>query len=235
MSKKEDLIVQLETSAEICSAAISVCGVTLDHITLTEPYVHSKSLSVIIDELLKRNAYDYSDISAVAVSAGPGSYTGLRVGFATAKGLCFALNCSLISISTLDILAHTIKNQLTDDVDLILPVIDARRMEVYTAHYDNDVQCTKEHYAWIVDNASLEELGRGINKICIGGNATEKISGLLSDINPGKWQFMSMHCSASDMSGLSWQRFQSGKFDSVAYTEPEYLKPPNITTPKTLL
>jgi tRNA threonylcarbamoyladenosine biosynthesis protein TsaB len=235
MEATDGIIIQIETSAEICSAALSKKGKLLDHITLSEPFVHSRSLSTIVEELLKRNLFTYSDLSAVAVSRGPGSYTGLRVGYATAKGLCYALDIPLITISTLQILAFTIKNQLEGSVDLILPLIDARRMEAYAAHYDQQLNILKEDHAWIIDKLELQKLSDRYQKIAVGGNALQKIKGLFQEVDPEKWVPISGFCTAKEMTTFAWHKLQSGKLDSVAYSEPFYLKPPNITRPKTLL
>src|ERR1700740_3644297 len=131
------MILQIETATTVCSVAIAEEGKTLACIEVEQRNVHAEKITLFIDKVLKETGKTYMDIDAVAVSSGPGSYTGLRIGVSAAKGLCFALDKPLIAIETLAAMAdgYRQKNQLQEGV-LLSPMIDARRMEVFTAVFD---------------------------------------------------------------------------------------------------
>ena len=178
---------------------------------------HAAWLHTCIAETLKKNSFTASQLQAVAVSIGPGSYTGLRVGLAAAKGLCFALAIPLITVSTLEMIAYAVKEEATN---LICPMIDARRMEVYTAVYDKFLQEKKSAAAMIVDETSFSSLLLSEN-ILFCGNGSKKLKSLITNTNA---IFSTTESNASHLAALSFNRFLIKGFADLAYTEPLYIK-----------
>lgn len=181
-------------------------------------YSHAERLHLYIDEILRENNLKPGDLDAIAISKGPGSYTGLRIGVSAAKGLCFSLDIPLIAVPTLESLAH----QVTENsVATIVPMLDARRMEVYTAGFTADKESVFETRAQVLDASSYKDLlesgrtvfiGSGVKKfqeICDHENAV-----FIADKLP----------SAEQMVPLSQIRFSNSSFEDVAYFEPFYLK-----------
>jgi tRNA threonylcarbamoyladenosine biosynthesis protein TsaB len=187
-------------------------------------YTHSEKLVVHIDEVIRTAGLKPSDLSAVCVSKGPGSYTGLRIGVSAAKGLCFGLEIPLLSVGSLESMARTAMLQFKNEMngaDLLCPMIDARRMEVYTSVFDRSFAMLKEVSAEIIDENSFStELST--NKVAFFGDGAAKCKELmahanaifLSDFNP----------SAIGMIALAEEKYAEGKFEDVAYFEPYYLK-----------
>lgn len=212
------IILSIETSTTNCSVSLSKQGETL---VLKEDnnanYSHAESLHVFIDAVLKTANINKSEIDAIAVSKGPGSYTGLRIGVSAAKGLCFALDKPLISISTLHALAH----QVITQEGVIVSMLDARRMEVFSAIYDSQFNLLRKIEAQILDEFSFkQELNNG--KVFFVGNGTEKTKALLSHENA---VFIDHKLpSANEMSALAYAKYKIGNFEDVAYFEPFYLK-----------
>ena len=210
-------ILCIETASTNCSVAIGVNGKLL---ALKEDYdssySHAERLHTFIKELVEDNDLKLSDLDAIAVSKGPGSYTGLRIGVSAAKGLCFSLDIPLISVATLTSIAHQVEDEGT-----IIPMMDARRMEVYTAVFDKDKNQIEETSAKILDpesySSNLEEglvyfIGSGVEKfkkICEHPNA-RYIEGKLP--------------SAAQMVSLATMKHKKSDFEDVAYFEPYYLK-----------
>ena len=178
---------------------------------------HAAWLHNTIQHLLEEAGMTIKDLDAVAVSIGPGSYTGLRVGLSAAKGLCYALGIPLITPGTLEIMANAVKNK---DADLICPLIDARRMEVFTAIYDSSLKEVKKPYAMIINESSFSEV-LSSNKVIFCGNGRKKLQTVLSDNNA---IFSTDIATAVDMCPLSSRYFREKKFSDVAYTEPLYIK-----------
>jgi tRNA threonylcarbamoyladenosine biosynthesis protein TsaB len=212
------IILSIETSTTNCSVSLSKRGETL---VLKEDnnsnYSHAESLHVFIDEVLKTARIDKKDIDAIAVSKGPGSYTGLRIGVSAAKGLCYALDRPLISISTL----HALARKVTTKEGVIVPMLDARRMEVYSAIYNKDYSIRRSIQAQILDESSFkEELDS--SKVVFVGNGTEKTKGLLSHDNAV--YIDSELPSADQMSALAYAKYKISDFENLAYFEPFYLK-----------
>lgn len=172
-----------------------------------------------IATLLKKNNCTVKDLSAVAVSIGPGSYTGLRVGLASAKGFCYALHIPLIAISTLQMMAFAVQDEETDS-DFICPMIDARRMEVYTALYDSSLVEKRAPQAMIIDQKSFAEL-LASNKIIFCGNGSKKLQPIISCSNA---LFSHTPADASHLSSLANDCFRKKEFSNLAYTEPLYIK-----------
>lgn len=223
------LILHIESSTEVCSVALSLNGISKGHLTTAEGQRHSKMLAPFTRDLLASNGYEYKDLNAVALSAGPGSYTGLRVGCSTAKGICYGADISLISVSTLHSLAQEFFNQ---EYDLIIPTIDARRMEVYCAFFSQDGSHIKEDHNQIIDEAYLENLSKAHKKVLITGNAVNKLEAINSFSN---LHFVETACNAEKLIALAHQKYDDNAFENLAYYEPFYLKPANITTPKKLV
>lgn len=175
----------------------------------------------MINELLKGNSIEYNELDAIAVSAGPGSYTGLRIGVAAAKGLCYSLNKPLLLISTLEALADAMRGKNFQKNFFIMPVIDARKNDVYTALYSSD---GKEILPPSCETLS-EELEKKIisyGEIYIGGNATEKCK---SSFHSSHIHFAeNIFCDSRYLAKISFQKFQQKKFADLAYSEPFYLK-----------
>lgn len=210
-------ILNIETATKNCSVAIAKDGETLVCKEIaTENYSHAEKLHVYIWDVLKEAEIEFKDLSAVAVSKGPGSYTGLRIGVSAAKGYCFALNIPLISVDTLQVLAE----QLSVSDGLIVPMIDARRMEVYTAFYDNNGEQIREVSAEIITEDSFSDIPQTIHVI---GDCQPKIESVLKKENVVYHKDI-QYPSAREMSRLSFEKFTNKKREDVAYFEPFYLK-----------
>ena len=209
----------IETSTTNCSVALSKDGNT---IAVKEDnnagYSHAESLHVFIKELLDAQRVTLDQLSAIVVSKGPGSYTGLRIGVSTAKGLCFALDIPLIAINTLDSLAAQVSE--TKDC-FIVPMLDARRMEVYTATYIQNYTCVEETKAYILDETSYSELLEKQTTIFIG-NGVAKFQDICS--HPNAQFIIQTTPSAAQLCALGWTKFEQQQFEDVAYFEPFYLK-----------
>jgi tRNA threonylcarbamoyladenosine biosynthesis protein TsaB len=229
------LILNIETSIDVCSVALFNGLELMDFRENKEGKSHASLLTVFIEDLLKTNKVTVSQLSAVAVSMGPGSYTGLRIGVSTAKGLCYGASIPLISINTLQIVTqaflknHTkIKEQISSD-SVLCPMIDARRQEVYTALYDangNEISGTQ---AVIINEHSFSDVL--INKkIYFFGNGAEKCSGLIK--HPNAVFIGNIYPSALDMAEYSLALFNRKEFQDIAYFEPYYLKDFVATIPK---
>lgn len=217
---KETIILAIETSTDVCSAALSSNGVTIDSILETGARMQTARLAPMIGELLERNGFCMKDCSAVAVSSGPGSYTGLRVGVSMAKGLCFGAGIPLIGVGTLDILAAQGIALSQAAADYVIPMIDARRMEVYQALYDSAGTRIGDISPKILDGSSYS--GLPIDKqLLFCGNGCFKFESIIE--RKGSL-FVPCNPSADYMSRLSYENFINGIFEDVAYMEPFYLK-----------
>ncbi len=223
-------IIHIETSTSVCSAALSTDGVVKCHFENFDGPSHASLLGVYIKQLMEYARDKEVKIDAVAVSSGPGSYTGLRIGVSEAKGLCFGLGVPLISVPTLELLACAalFRNYFEEDV-LYCPMIDARRMEVYSAIYDNALACVKPVGAYIVDeNTFADELND--KKVIFFGNGAEKCKSVIT--HPNALFLDKVVPLATDMLALAERAFRDGRFEDVAYFEPFYLKEFVATTPK---
>lgn len=211
------LILNIETATKNCSVSLSNEGKTMVCKEIAEQnFSHAEKLHLFIAEVLAENNLVFSDLSAVAVSQGPGSYTGLRIGVSSAKGFCYALNIPLIAVDTLQLLAK----QIQIEKGIILPMIDARRMEVFTAFYDKNFNQIRNVQAEIIDENSYAEIDEILHLV---GDGTEKFKTTLTN---DKFVFHSnvIYPSAKEMSALSYEKFQNHDFVDVAYFEPFYLK-----------
>ncbi len=224
------LILCIESATKVCSVAI-FRGKELISIReeSSDQYIHSERLAVFIEACILEAQLNPSKIQAVAVSSGPGSYTGLRIGTATAKGYCFGIDIPLIAIETLESLASkAIENY--PDFDIYLPMIDARRLEVYTAAFSSNGKKLSETFAEEVDSKSFSEFSS--KRILIFGDGAEKCLDTLSHLDV---TFKDVNCSAKNLGKLALQKFQSSEFADLAYFEPFYLKDFVAGKPKKLL
>ena len=220
------MILNLETATTNCSVSIARNGEIISLREDNSPnYSHSEQLHIFIEEALKGASLTFKDISAVAVSKGPGSYTGLRIGVSAAKGLCFSLDLPLISVSTLESLAMQGHEK---NYDFIIPVLDARRMEVYSAIFDAQGNRLRETKAEIINKDSFLEYAQKGSVLLIGDGA-EKCRELLEHPN---FSFLTALPTAKEMGELSYKKFKANDFENVAYFEPYYLKDFMLPTKK---
>ncbi len=229
-------ILQIETSTEVCSVALSENGKLLFLKESLEGLNHSKLLTVFIEDLFKENNITLSTIDAVAVGKGPGSYTGLRIGVSVAKGICYALNIPLISVNSLKILGNYAAENVDDffpdaansDI-LFCPMIDARRMEVYTALYNKKGEEITPVSAEIIDNNFLAEYLEN-HSVLFFGNGAKKCRNTLT--HPNAVFKGPETTSAQFMTNIAQDKYNKKEFEDVAYFEPFYLKNFVATIPK---
>jgi tRNA threonylcarbamoyladenosine biosynthesis protein TsaB len=222
-------ILQIETATQTCSAAIAVNGKTIAVKEQAAQNIHAGSLTLFIEDVMKQSSLSFADLDAVAVSMGPGSYTGLRIGVSTAKGLCFALDKPLIAVDTLKMMSIGFLLENEGYTDLVCPMIDARRMEVYSALYNNRLDIILPIGARIIEANSFDELFKD-SKIAFIGDGAMKCNELIR--NQNAMFFSENFNSASNMSVLAFDSFSKKGFVDVAYFEPYYLKDFVFTQPK---
>ena len=223
-------ILHIETSTNICSVALSNRGKLLFEVFDDQGMNHARLLSPFVDKALTEMRKQNLTLDAVAVSGGPGSYTGLRIGVSTAKGLCYGYNIPLIAVPTLEVLATAGLSVITpEDNALLYPMIDARRMEVYTAEYSPSLRLNGEVTAEIITEDSFAEQ---LNEhICyFVGNGAEKCKSVLTHSNARFPDNIVLH--AKHMITAAEKRFNHQEFVDVAYYEPFYLKEFVATIPK---
>ena len=226
-------ILQIDTATEICSVSIGLNGEVLGRIDASEPNLHASKLTVFIDQLLKELNLQYSDLVAVAVSMGPGSYTGLRIGVSTAKGLCYALDIPLIGIDTLSsIMEGYVSNRELNTAGLYIPMLDARRMEVYMAIYNNDEELIVPTQARIIDVDSFKEYAG--KQIYLFGSGASKLADTFVDYDNIHIDLDYQHSSAW-LTKAAAERFGNSEFEDLVYFEPFYLKEFVATMPKKLV
>ena len=210
-------ILNIETATRNCSVSLAKSGKTIAYKEIADQgYTHAENLHVFIEEVLATASIKINDLNAVAVSCGPGSYTGLRIGVSAAKGLCYALKIPLIAVDTLNILAE----KVTHKNGLIIPMIDARRMEVYSAVFDENKNQIRTTQAEILTENSFSEYQETIYFV---GDSTEKAKTILNKPN---FVFLDdiVFPSARDISSLAYEKYIQNHFEDVAYFEPFYLK-----------
>ena len=212
------LILSIETSTTNCSVSLSRKGkLLIAKEDYDKNYSHAERLHVYIDDVLKQAQVSVNEIDAVAISKGPGSYTGLRIGVSAAKGLCFALNKPLISIPTLESLAH----QVTSNDGVIVSMLDARRLEVYAAIFDSNYEQIRETKAEVLNELSFSSyLENG--KVYFIGNGVEKSKNLI--VHQNALFIDDKLPSANEMGGIAFNKYKISDFEDVAYFEPYYLK-----------
>jgi tRNA threonylcarbamoyladenosine biosynthesis protein TsaB len=235
------LILNIETSTQVCSVALAENGHFLQSRESREKNVHSSIITVFIEEVLRTAGKRFPDLDAVAVSKGPGSYTGLRIGVSTAKGICYALGKPLIAIGTLESMAEGMKNEMTSHSNprpartagiepekmtslpiLYCPMIDAKRMEVYSGVFDSSLKPIQGIQAEIITADSFQDLFRD-HVILFAGDGAEKCRELLGP-QPNARFLPGFLPSATDLIRQAENKFEKKEFEDVAYFEPFYLK-----------
>ena len=227
-------LIFIETSTSLCSTALAENGRIVCSRRSSEPRAHASLTAVFVKEMLDEAGWTVRDLDAVCVSKGPGSYTGLRVGVSTAKGLCFGGNLPLIAIDTLEILARqAIEAGLPDGCKAILPMVDARRMEVYTAVFSPTGERLTDISPVVLDETSFADLFAS-GPVAVIGDAAEKASTIL--FHSGRSEGTIVQCcpEASAMLAPAVAKYAKKEFEDVAYFEPFYLKQFIATTPKKL-
>jgi len=227
------VILQIETATQVCSVALAANGDTIVSYDIDEPNVHASRLTLLITEAMQTQGLSFSDLAAVAVSKGPGSYTGLRIGVSTAKGLCYATDLPLIGVDTLAGMAEGFAAKYAGRIDekvWLCPMVDARRMEVYSAVYNSQLRLVSPLAATIIDAQSFDFVEPG-QKIRLFGSGADKLEALFAgseqvEVIPG------FKNSAHHLSRLAYKAFMDQDFEDVAYFEPYYLKDFVTTTPK---
>jgi tRNA threonylcarbamoyladenosine biosynthesis protein TsaB len=224
----KSIILNIETSTEVCSVCLSAQKLILSERSVSDPNVHSSILSTLIKEALSEANLKIHDLNAVAVSKGPGSYTGLRVGASVAKGICYALNCPLIEVNTLQALASSAYRELKTN-GFYIPMIDARRKEVYLSIFKNN-QELKAPAAVVLEPEYFKELKKEKLPFIITGNGAGKAWEILHK------ELELIHfpasCHARAIAALAFIAMQKNDFTNIAQFSPFYLKPPNITYAK---
>lgn len=218
------IILQIETATKSCSVALAKNGIVLFKKELNEQSVHASAITIFIDEVVKDAKIDYKKIDAIAVSKGPGSYTGLRIGVSTAKGLCYALDKPLISIDTLQAMAKgfVIQNNLQNSDSLFCPMIDARRMEVYCAIFDSLGKVISETEAKIIDSSSFGGI-LAERKVYFFGDGATKCYEVFRP-QPNAVIVQDFVNSAANITEIAFLKFKNKEFEDAAYFEPLYLK-----------
>ncbi|MFN8257476.1 MAG: tRNA (adenosine(37)-N6)-threonylcarbamoyltransferase complex dimerization subunit type 1 TsaB [Bacteroidales bacterium] len=229
------LILNIETSTEVCSAALSFEGNLIALKENTEGQQHASALTVFIQDLFLQSGHSMNELKAVAVSKGPGSYTGLRIGVSVAKGIAYAAEIPLIAVSTLQALSFgVIKSHAWEIIEntWLCPMIDARRMEVYTAFFTSRNEMVKDIAAEIIDENSFLEI-LDTRQVLFFGNGALKCREKMTHSNA---KFLEkVNCSAAHMIGLSYELYTRKEFVDAAYFEPLYLKDFIATVPKNLI
>ncbi len=226
------LILSIETSTTVCSVAITEGNNILATQKLFLEKSHSNLLTIIIQDLLKACGLSLKEIAAIAVSKGPGSYTGLRIGVSTAKGLAYSLDKPIVSVSTLKAMAHEV-SQYNTEGSLLIPMLDARRMEVYTATFNDSLESLNEVEALILDEESFRETLTDRKALFLGDGAA-KFKPLIESNKNAKF-IEGLTPSAWAIGQLAFNKYQKEEFEDIAYFEPFYLKEFRATTPKALL
>lgn len=226
------LILSIETSTTVCSIALTDGKEVVVSQKLFLEKSHSNLLTVMIEDALKQCGLKPNDLQAIAVSKGPGSYTGLRIGVSTAKGLCYAMEKPLISIPTLKAMAYEVNIHNTEGY-LLTSMLDARRMEVYTSTFDSDLNTIIETNPMILDEESFAET-LSSKRVLHYGDGADKFRLLVQSNNNARF-ISGISPSAWAVGQLAYDKFLKEDFEDVAYFEPCYLKEFRATVPKALL
>lgn len=218
------IILNIETSTQVCSAALSVNGVVKEIMESDIKNAHAESITLFSKEVIEKSGYTFDQLDAVAVSKGPGSYTGLRIGVSTAKGFCYSLDKPLISIGTLKALAFGMVQNLKDDSSayLFCPMIDARRMEVYASVFDSKLTVIQETSAVIIDEHSFAAI-LAKHKVVFAGDGAEKCKSTFAGHKNAIF-IDNFKTSAAYLPQLAEKKYTNKAFEDVAYFEPFYLK-----------
>ena len=216
-------ILSIDTATEICSVALGIDGALYDKMEAAEDRSHAKLLTVLIQDLLQKNQMDVSELDAIAVSEGPGSYTGLRIGVSVAKGICYAGKFPLIGVSTLQtIVSGYLQSNTAEPDTVLLPMLDARRMEVYYAEYDSALNEIIPATPLVIESGAFEEY-KNKTEVVFMGSGAEKCSEVVGLSNA---KFVSeLPNKAEFMVTLAEAKLKKKQLADVAYFEPAYLKP----------
>jgi tRNA threonylcarbamoyladenosine biosynthesis protein TsaB len=214
-------LLHIESTSTVCSVAVSNNNELVSIKELNNGYTHAENLHVFIEHVLKDAGIQAKDLSAVSVSSGPGSYTGLRIGFSAAKGLAFALQIPLISIDTLKALTNLVIRK-KDAGTFYCPLLDARRMEVYTAMYDAELKEIMPVCAMVL-NEEIIQVFKKEHPVYFFGDGMPKAKELLQTL-PNAFFLDDVTASATAMVALAYQKYLAQDFEDVAYSEPNYLK-----------
>jgi len=227
------LILNLETATKVCSVTLAEDGVEIITKEMkSEKFSHSENLNLFIEAIFNETNFKLKDIDAVAVSKGPGSYTGLRIGVSTAKGLCYGLDVPLISIDSLEAVAYlALQNPDNFKYNYIIPMFDARRMEVYSAVYDNDLILEEGIKAEVIEADSYQNFINEGHVLFLGPGAEKCMPNFTSDNVAFD---LEIEVSAKGMIEIAEQKYKRDDFEDVAYFEPFYLKEFIAGTPKKL-
>ena len=214
-------VLHIETSTTSCSVALSKGQALVAQLHYDNGYSHAENLHPFIQKLFNESGVSIKELSAVAVSKGPGSYTGLRIGVSAAKGLAYSLNIPLIAVETLQTMAVAAKKQMPEAAHFC-PMIDARRMEAYTAVYDSHLNTKLATEALIIDADSIKKFA-GYGQICFFGNGYAKATEILKTIEHATF-IDHITPLAENMIGIAFEKFLKKEFEDVNYFEPFYLK-----------
>lgn len=226
------LILSVETSTSVCSAALHDNGTLIADRENHVPQSAASQLAVLVRDVLQESGKQPAALDAIAVSAGPGSYTGLRIGVATAKGMCYALNIPLIAVNALEQMAHAVREKKAPAQAWLCPMLDARRMEVYTMMFDNEMNQVQPVQAKVIDANSFDDT-LNKHKLAFFGNGSDKCREVIVDENA---VFISgVYPSAAGMGRLAAQRYEQKLFEDTADYEPLYLKDFIVKKPKSQL
>ena len=221
-------ILQIETATQTCSCALSSNGELVFNSESYTSQSHASLLGVFVEKAIKFSRENDMKIHAIAVSSGPGSYTGLRIGVSEAKGLAYGLDAKLIAIPTLTLLAWTLRDSVDKDT-LLIPMIDARRMEVYTSIYNTSLNILEPIEAKIINEDSFKDLLSNHKAVFFGDGALKCKDAIA---HPNAMFIPEVYPLASNMIDLSTQAYKEAIFQNVAYFEPFYLKDFVATKPK---
>lgn len=228
MTSSKTLILHINSTTGICSVALSDGNTLLAYKETTEANSHTEVITLFIRDIMNEVQAQYKDLSAVSLASGPGSYTSLRVGCSTAKGICFAHDIPLITIPSLDILASSCMPFATEG-DYIIPMIDARRMEVYTAVYDHaGIKLDQDHALILDETAYSNYTNKNITHHLAGNGAKKSLEVLPQE----KVHYHEHFSSARYMLDLAYRAYLAKDFANLGYFEPFYLKGANVTKSK---
>lgn len=215
------LILNIESATKVCSVALAKDGKTIGvKEELGVQYIHSEKLTVFIEELMQESDYSLQDLDAICVSKGPGSYTGLRIGVSSAKGLCYALKIPLLSVDSLTVLGARFVQLSAVKQDVVLyPMIDARRMEVFTQKMHANLDSITPIVAKVIDENSFADYSE---PVYLFGDGANKLIDTFKQTNIKV--LGGIETSARGMEAISYQKFLDKDFEDVAYFEPYYLK-----------